>query len=372
MPGSAGVVLGKWADSSVTQAVARWAVAQAASSHGLASDRVAVAWSGGADSTALWLAWARWVVMQSPLPVSHGGLGDGPNARTAGIHTLHIDHGLQLASKAFAAHCMAQVGWLQDLSLNATCHVGTVEVVRPVGSSVEAQARLARYEGLAQLAIRHGIDTVLVGHHADDQIETMLLALSRGAGPAGLSGMAQAFHVHGVQFVRPLLAKVTSEDTRHWLRAHGIEWMEDPSNADLDLPRNRFRARLLPALKEAMPALHTTWQRSARLMHQATLQLDAQAQEDLVQVGVPPSIQAIQSLPPQRQANVLRAWLRRAHSTTGTEAQIKALLGVIEACHTRGHRIHIRVGAGHVERLAYGSDLLQYLGKAPQASGKAT
>ncbi len=355
-----------WAESPVTHALSQWD-SRRGKPPGLAASTqgVAVALSGGADSLALWFAWARCVLIQRERPSVNAQMGEGGQAT---VVALHVDHGLQPEASSFVAHCQRSEATLKAEGLAAQCHVMRVQVPRPLGSSLEAQARVARYKGLAALARHHGVHTVLLGHHADDQIETMLIALSRGTGPAGLAGMASQFEVDGVRFERPFLPLVTREDTRQWLEAHGVEWVEDPSNNDHRLPRNAFRALVLPALKAAMPSLHATWQRTARLMREAQTLADWQAQTDLQAMGGAPSIKQLQALPRGRQALAVRWWLRTVHGTTGSEAQLAALLGVVEACRTRGHGIHIRVGHGYVERAARGSDRLRFVAKPDRAN----
>jgi tRNA(Ile)-lysidine synthase len=287
---------------------------------------LAVAYSGGADSTALLLGCAeRW-----PDQVS----------------AIHIHHGLQAAADDFEQHCRevcARLGVpLQVLRIDA----------RPApGQSPEDAARNARYAALRQCAeaaqppIRH----IALAQHADDQVETLLLALSRGAGLPGLSAMPAQWERDGICYYRPLL-DVSGAELRHRLRELGASWIEDPSNADEQYTRNRIRARLLPALEAAFPQFRDTMARSAAHAAQAQRLLDEVAAEDLARAGVPPQIARLQELSRARQANVLRHWLRGTHATAPSAAQLEELLDQLAACTTRGHRIHLKVGAGHVER----------------------
>lgn len=292
---------------------------------------VAVACSGGADSTALLLAAAaRW-----------------PGQVTA----LHIHHGLQVAADDFARVCEATCA-----SLGVPLRVVHVEAGHAPGQSPEDAARIARYAALAHAAQSLGAEVVLLGQHADDQVETMLLALSRGAGLPGLSAMAEQFERGGVQFCRPLL-QLPAGALRDWLVQQGQPFIDDPSNTDERFTRNRIRARLLPALEAAFPQFRTTFARSARHAAQAQTLLVEVAREDLQRVGVPPSIRALQALSAPRQANLLRQWLDDTHHATPSTAQLEQLLGQIAACTTRGHRIHLKVADGHVTRAG---DLLHW------------
>ena len=271
---------------------------------------IGVALSGGADSTALLLlASQQW---------------------PGQVRAAHVHHGLQAAADDFAQHC-AQL--CARLAVPLT--VLRVQARHAPGDSPEAAARHARYAALAawaqssngqgQVSVAH----VLLGQHADDQLETMLLALSRGAGVAGLASMAAQFKRGGAAFARPLLA-VSAADIRDWLRVQGLGWIED------------------------FPALRDTAARSASLCAQASHLLDERADDDLqvlcTEPGSGPSIAGLQSLSPERQANAIRRWLALAHGTTPSQAQLNALLTQLAACRTRGHRIALKMGRGTMTR----------------------
>jgi tRNA(Ile)-lysidine synthase len=317
-----------------------------------------VAYSGGADSTALLLM---------ALEVAPGR-----------VSAVHVHHGLQAAADDFAAHCEA---FCQQRSVPLT--VLRVNAKASAGQSPEDAARRARYAAIAEFVLKrneqHAVaestelatqsianaPTVLLAQHADDQVETLLLALSRGAGVDGLAGMAAEFTRHGVQWARPFLAEsmfMGSQQIRAWLAERGLKarepgrgdlgkgWVEDPTNQSMDFTRNRIRAQLLPALRQAFPHYRETFARSARNMAQAG-ELLAQLALDLeATVGLPPRIKPLQQLPRSAQANYLRHWLKTQHHTAGSEAQMSELLSQIAACTTRGHRIHIKLGAGFVRR----------------------
>ena len=283
-----------------------------------------VAYSGGADSTALLHAAAqRW-----PGQVS----------------ALHVHHGLQVAADDFVRVCEATCA-----QLNVSLHVLRVSADHAAGQSPEDAARLARYAALAQAASALGLRAVLLGQHADDQVETLLLALGRGAGLPGLSAMAGQFERGGMLFHRPLL-HLPASGLRDWLVREGKAFVDDPTNSDERYTRNRIRARLLPALQDSFPQFRDTFARSARHAAQAQALLVELAGEDLARVGLPPAIKALQGLSRARQANVLRHWLFTAHQASPSAAQLEQLLGQIEACTTRGHRIEIKVAAGQVRR----------------------
>jgi tRNA(Ile)-lysidine synthase len=234
--------------------------------------------------------------------------------------------------------------------LGVPLHIARVDARHQSGQSPEDAARNARYSALADGARALGLPAVLLGQHADDQVETLLLALSRGAGLAGLSAMPATFERSGMLFARPLL-EVPAASLRACLLAQDHTFVEDPSNTDERYTRNLIRARLLPALHEAFPAFRSTFARSAAHAAQAQSLLDEVAAQDLALIGQPPAIAALQALSRPRQANVLRHWLRMAHSVTPSTAQLAQLLDQIAACTTRGHRIHLKVATGHVQRV---------------------
>lgn len=285
---------------------------------------LAVAYSGGADSTVLLLAAAR---------------------RWPGqVQAIHVHHGLQQAADAFAEHCRGVCA-----ELGIPLQVRRVHAQHAMGESPEDAARQARYQALARAARDAGLQAVLLGQHADDQVETLLLALSRGAGLPGLAGMAPVFQRDGMVFVRPLLA-LGARAIREWIAEQGIAVVEDPTNADTGFTRNRIRHLLLPALEEAFPQYRETFARSARHAAQAQELLESVAAEDLARMGGVPAITALQVLPRARQGNVLRHWLRGAHAASASAAQLEELLDQVADCTTRGHRIRIKVGSGFVER----------------------
>ncbi len=289
---------------------------------------LAVGLSGGADSTALLLACAR---------------------RWPGqVQAFHVHHGLQAAADQFEAFCV-------DLCahLNVPLSVQRVDARHAPGQSPEDAARQARYKAFRALAQQNpavlAIKSIAIAQHADDQAETVLLALSRGAGVAGLAAMPARWQRDGLDWHRPLLG-VAGAEVRAWLQAQGQDWIEDPSNQDEQYTRNRIRQKLMPALTEAFPAWRDTVARSARHAAEAAELMQVLAEIDLDRVGVPPALVALQALSPARQANVLRHWLRSAHQTTPSAAQLAELQRQIAACTTRGHRIHLKVGRGFVLR----------------------
>ena len=283
-----------------------------------------MAYSGGADSSALLRAAAQ-------LWPGH-------------LKAIHVHHGLQAAADGFAHECQQVCD-----ALAVPLTVVRVNAQARPGQSPEDAARSVRYQALARAALEAQCQAVLLGQHADDQVETLLLALGRGAGLPGLAAMPERFERHGMVFMRPLLA-LGAQELRQWLLAVGHSFVDDPSNGDERFARNKLRARLLPALADVMPHFRQTLARSARHAAQAQDLLSEVAAADLLGVGSPPVILALQALSPARQANVLRHWLATSHGARPSTAQLDQLQHQIAACQTRGHHIELRVAHGQVQR----------------------
>lgn len=294
---------------------------------------VAVAFSGGADSTALLLACVdRW-----------------PDQVVA----VHVNHGLQTAAADFEQHCRTVCE-----QLHVPLQVLRVDARHSAGQSPEDAARQARYKAFGALApmesAQNAIKSVAIAQHADDQIETLLLALSRGSGLAGLSGMPAQWQRDGLVFHRPLLS-VSSADIRAWLAGRNGPFIEDPTNQDQRFTRNRIRAQLVPALQSCFPQFRDTFSRSAMHAAQAHALLEEIAEQDFASVARSsdglPVIKLLQKLGHARQANVLRYWLKSSYQAVPSTAQLSELMNQLVACTTRGHSIHIKVGRGYVRRI---------------------
>lgn len=289
---------------------------------------LAVAYSGGADSTALLLACAeKW---------------------PGQVHAIHVHHGLQAAADDFEQHCRV---FCTQRGIALT--VKRVDARHAQGQSPEDAARRARYKAFETVIHEEyahvAINNIVIAQHADDQIETLLLALSRGSGLPGLSAMPAVWVRGGITYHRPLL-RVRASDIRAWLLARGVAHVEDPTNLDQQFTRNRIRARLLPTLEATFPQFRDTFARSAMHAAQAQEVLLDVAMQDLALIGTPPVIKSLQRLRRPRQANLLRHWLRSTYGAVPSAAQLDELLNQIAACTTRGHQIRIKVGDGFAER----------------------
>ncbi|MBM4118634.1 tRNA lysidine(34) synthetase TilS, partial [bacterium] len=185
-----------------------------------------LACSGGSDSTALAALVAAAAPALDLVPI-----------------LAHCDHGLREGS-ATEAEAVRALGARLGLAVHA------LTLAIPAEGNREAAARRARYAALGQLAARIGACALLTGHTADDQAETLWLWLLRGTGPTGLAPLPASRPLRPgspLPVLRPLLG-FRREELRGYLRERGIPWLEDPSNADLALRRNRVRHSLLPGL----------------------------------------------------------------------------------------------------------------------------
>jgi len=251
--------------------------------------RLCIAYSGGLDSTVLLHAAARLCA-------------DHPGHR---LRAVHVDHQLHDDSARWRAHCEALAG-----RLGVAFQGLTVEVPRGPGQGLEAAARAARYAALGT-SLAPG-ELLLTAHHADDQLETVLLALMRGAGLRGLGAMPPAQPFARGWLVRPLLG-FTRAALEGWARQEGLEWLTDPSNVDTRFDRNYLRHRVLPALQARWPAAARSAARSAAHLGEAGALLDALAAQDCAAAaaGTCLDIEALRALDPARRRNLLRYWIRR-------------------------------------------------------------
>lgn len=262
--------------------------------------KLCVAYSGGPDSTALLHALAHL-----------------PEARTRGLRALHVDHGLHAQSARWAAHCRA---FCATLGLACDAHVAKVD--RSGGMGLEAAARHARYAIFAE-QLQAG-ERLLFGHHLDDQAETVLLKLLRGAGPEGLGGMRwERPFGHGTLW-RPLL-QVPRQVLRDYVDAHDLPCIHDPSNDDRQLARNHLRHEVLPLLKALWPQAAISMTHSAMLCRAAadTLQQDWLLAFERLRDDATNSLDARGwlALPPALRDPLLAHWLHAQGLPAPTTAQ---------------------------------------------------
>jgi len=230
-----------------------------------------VAYSGGLDSSVLLHAAARVF---------------GADALVA----VHVHHGLQPQADAWAQHCADQA---RALEVDCVCrrvravHGAADGAAEPAstGDGLEAWARRRRYAALEAVARARGAVAVLTAHHADDQVETVLMRIARGTGADGLTAMRAerplSRGLPGVVLARPLLS-LPRAVVRDYARDHGLRWVEDPSNRDPRMLRNAVRTQVLPALDAVAPAFRTHLLRTVAHVAVAADAARARAQDDLI------------------------------------------------------------------------------------------
>lgn len=265
--------------------------------HALSQWRQASAWrvafSGGLDSTVLLHALVRLAEQHSVPPIS----------------AIHVHHGLQSVADAWPEHC-------QRFCERLGVPLEVVPVHVQPGASLERAARDARYAAFGA-SLKVG-ELLLAAQHRDDQAETLLFRLLRGAGVRGLAAMPGSRALGSGRLARPLL-RVGRAELEAYARAHQLEWIEDPSNQSLDHSRNYLRHRVLPVLERRWPQASGNIARAADHLAEAQSLLDELAEMDLLAARAPtewpwlslPSLAlpALRELSPARQRNALRHWL---------------------------------------------------------------
>ncbi|MDF9616122.1 tRNA lysidine(34) synthetase TilS [Pseudomonas entomophila] len=252
-----------------------------------------VAFSGGLDSTVLLHLLADYA-RHHPTPP---------------LRAIHVHHGLQRAADAWPAHC-------QSVCDALGIELDVIPVRVAPGASLEQAARNARYDAFAQM-LKPG-DVLFTGQHRDDQAETLLFRLLRGAGLRGLAAMAQQRPLGQGSLVRPLLG-LSRQQLQAYADKHGLVWVDDPSNSDTTFARNFLRGEVFPLLRQRWPQAEANLARSAEHLSEALGLLDELAASDLARacdnaplpwLGLDSlSIGALIALSPARQRNALQFWL---------------------------------------------------------------
>lgn len=247
--------------------------------------RLRVGLSGGIDSVVLLHALAR-----------------GLRWPAAQLSAVHVNHGLSPHASIWADFCKRLCR-----RLGVPLQIVAVEVKR--GNSTEAAARAARYGVFAA----GGAEPVVLAHNRDDQAETVLLQLLRGAGPRGLSAMPEMKAASGGMpaVLRPLL-DVPRSVISAYARRHRLRWVDDASNRDRTYLRNFLRHDVMPQLLKKLPGADATLARAARHQAEASALLDVLAVQDLGPRQVPGMLPLAQLSPlaPHRARNMLRYFLR--------------------------------------------------------------
>lgn len=219
------------------------------------------------------------------------------------LRALHVNHGISPNAGNWEIFC-AELCAARQVAYRAV----RVNVPRDSGLGLEAAAREARYQAL----LAQPVDAVVLAHHQDDQAETLLLQLLRGAGVQGLAAMPAYRAQAGTQpaLLRPLL-DIPRTMLEHYAREHGLRWIEDESNLDLAYDRNFLRHQVFPHLAQRFPACRTTLARSAAHFAEAAELLQEVAAADAASCvhGARLELDGLRALSPARASNLLRYWL---------------------------------------------------------------
>lgn len=254
----------------------------------VSANKIVLALSGGVDSRVM-LHLLQAFSRQNPQQV---------------VSAVHVHHGISPNADEWADKCSQ---WCREA--NIPFYLEKVNLGNTQGKSLEQVARTARYD-----ALKHYIgsgDLLLTGQHSDDQLETFVLALKRGSGPKGLSGMAECLPFGEGALLRPLL-KVTRRDIEEYANFHQLEWVNDESNADVRYERNFIRHQITPLLESRWPQIRTAVQRSAELCARQEQLIELLLAEELPQLlrdNNSIDIDELKKKPELVRSQLLRFWL---------------------------------------------------------------
>lgn len=296
-----------------------------------------VALSGGVDSSVLLAALASHGVAGPALGADQRPVTRGKRAQPASgrlrrgaqgavlprlrMRAVHVNHGIHPNASAWAAHCRAL-----GRRFGVDVRVLTTHIERTSGVSLEAAARDARYALLGG-ELKPG-ECLLTGHHEDDQLETVLLQLFRGAGVAGLAAMPAIAPFAGGWLARPLLTRSRAE-LEVWARSHELSWIDDDTNADESLDRNYLRRQVLPLIRDRWKGVGSAVSRSARHAAEAQRLLDSLARTDVERAssGAALFVPSLRALPPDRRRNALRFWIMQCGFRVPDTSRLDELVG---------------------------------------------
>ena len=316
---------------------------------------ICVAYSGGIDSTVL-------------LHAANIARADSGHS----LKAIHINHQIHVDSQQWSQHCINQCRVL-NISIETIC----VDVQQFSQHGTEGAARKARYQAFENALVVK--DVLFTAHHADDQVETILLQLFRGAGVHGLAGCAQARAIGNALLIRPLL-EISRQEIEHYAEQNRLQWRDDPSNSSLVHDRNYLRHEVMPLLHARWQSLQETiarssqWQSESSEMLYSLAKLDA---TDVVDEDNRLSINKLASLDNARLKNVLRWWIRSADCLVPSADVLDSVIN--DAIHSRSdceacirwqnneirkyrEQLYLQtVSKPHDEKLSYQWDLQQAL-----------
>lgn len=236
------------------------------------------------------------------------------------LRALHVHHGISPNADQWAEFCASLCA-----AKGVPFSIEQVDVVPFRSLGIEGAARHARYEAYR----RHATDLVVLAQHRDDQVETVLLHLARGAGARGLGGMAPVRQMtdSGARVFRPFL-DASRQDIEAYARERGLRWIEDESNDFLHLRRNFLRSRVLPELETVFPNVRAAVARSARHLADAGSLLDQLADADLAAIAVDDAlaVDGLSAIGIERARNALRRWCERRSAPWPGSARLGEIL----------------------------------------------
>ncbi len=224
------------------------------------------------------------------------------------LRAIHINHGLQDAASRWQSFCEQLCAARQIEFHCASVNINSDGQI----SGLESKARAERYR-VFEGALQAG-EVLLLAHHLDDQLETLLFRLNRGSSLKGLAAIPQQRQLGAGEIFRPLL-DFTRDELLTFAQAQKLEWVEDGSNEDIQFDRNLLRQEILPAIEARWPGYRSSWQKSLQLITEANSLLEELAKSDLeaLQEESSPalSITGLLQLSQARQRNLLCAWVEQ-------------------------------------------------------------
>jgi tRNA(Ile)-lysidine synthase len=292
--------------------------------------RLAVGLSGGADSMVLLDCLSH---LREALKIE--------------LSAVHVHHGLSANAERWAEFCSSQTE-----TRGIPLQIERVQVRRGKGTSLEAEARKARFKVFTNL----DTDFLALGHHLDDQSETLLLQLLRGAGPRGLSSMAAASVLSAkTTLLRPLL-DVPQADIVACATEAGLYWIEDESNLDQRFDRNYLRAQVFPVLANRFPGYRRSLARSAKNMADLQVVASDVGRNDLLVISNPrgTSVAGLRALSVARGLNALRCAIEKLGQEMPPRDRMLELLRQVT---TAKYGAHVEVNLGELSGRVYRDEL---------------
>lgn len=269
--------------------------------------RINIAYSGGVDSTVLLHA-----VCQICDPEKHE------------VRAIHINHQIHSDAHQWEQHCLQQ-----SQMLNVNYQSIEVDITPHRASGIEGAARQARYQAFTNLLVE--CDVLLMAHHADDQIETVMLQLFRGTGLHGLAGCAPSRQLGKAVLIRPFI-NISRQQIEDYANEKNLDWLHDPSNDSITHDRNYLRHQILPLLHSRWQGLRETIGRTSHWQNESVEILDDIAREDFggASHSEPLSLDRISSMNESRLKNLLRWWIRKnGYLVPSSDVQQRILNDVI-------------------------------------------